>query len=374
VCVGRPSHILPYFKRQVPPLLRECDDAPRAISIQLQLTDTTDTIPGGLSSTGGSTGGGLQLTDATDTGVGLGSARGGLGGSTEGGHGGSTGGPLAGIAITVVGSGDVVNGDGGLIQGGALSEGSVVVDDVELPPLTEEGKLHGWDGTVSNEDDDTHTPERQLPIPGQREHSHPGGNVSNGHGREEDEKYTLQRQLPTPGQREHSPKRHTERLGVLVPGTPAPGAPNPRAPAPAAPTPGSPTPVAPAPVAPAPMAPNPVAPAPGAPAPGTPAPVDPAPKVQCMPRGSLVVLPGSHRPDVAAGAPGPILRAIQEGGAGGEVVVAVPRGSITLYSSRLYHRGSANLSPQARTFCFLTVCSILSARLVIYIYTSAAPI
>jgi uncharacterized protein (DUF2236 family) len=69
-----------------------------------------------------------------------------------------------------------------------------------------------------------------------------------------------------------------------------------------------------------------------------------------------VVLPGSHRPDAAFGHPTAILRAIQEGEAAGQLTIAVPRGTATLYSSRAFHRGSANRSDRARTFCFLTVC------------------
>lgn len=74
-----------------------------------------------------------------------------------------------------------------------------------------------------------------------------------------------------------------------------------------------------------------------------------------------MVVPGSHRPDAAAGHPRAILRAIQEGEAGGQLTIAVPRGSVTLYSSRVFHRGSANRSARTRTFCFLTVCEPDSA-------------
>ena len=41
--------------------------------------------------------------------------------------------------------------------------------------------------------------------------------------------------------------------------------------------------------------------------------------------------------------------------AGAPRAVAVPRGSVTLYSSRVWHRGGANRSERERTFCFLTV-------------------
>jgi len=46
---------------------------------------------------------------------------------------------------------------------------------------------------------------------------------------------------------------------------------------------------------------------------------------------------------------------------GGQLTIAVPRGSVTLYSSRVFHRGSANRSARTRTFCFLTVCEPDSA-------------
>ena len=39
----------------------------------------------------------------------------------------------------------------------------------------------------------------------------------------------------------------------------------------------------------------------------------------------------------------------------GVLAVAVPQGTVTLYSSRLWHRGGANRSDRERTFCFLTV-------------------
>ena len=72
--------------------------------------------------------------------------------------------------------------------------------------------------------------------------------------------------------------------------------------------------------------------------------------------GSLEVLPGSHRPDAARARPEQIKRAVKEPTpSSGVLAVAVPAGSVTLYSSRLWHRGGANRSDRERTFCFLTV-------------------
>jgi ectoine hydroxylase-related dioxygenase (phytanoyl-CoA dioxygenase family) len=74
----------------------------------------------------------------------------------------------------------------------------------------------------------------------------------------------------------------------------------------------------------------------------------------CM--GSLEVLPGSHRPDAARARPEQIKRAVKEPTpSSGVLAVAVPAGSVTLYSSRLWHRGGANRGDRERTFCFLTV-------------------
>ena len=68
------------------------------------------------------------------------------------------------------------------------------------------------------------------------------------------------------------------------------------------------------------------------------------------------VLPGSHRPDAAQARPEQIRRAVDEPTASsGMLAVAVPAGTVTLYSSRLWHRGGANRSERERTFCFLTV-------------------
>ncbi|KAL1510731.1 hypothetical protein AB1Y20_007020 [Prymnesium parvum] len=70
--------------------------------------------------------------------------------------------------------------------------------------------------------------------------------------------------------------------------------------------------------------------------------------------GSLELLPASHRPDAAQGRPSQIEEAWKEP-ASAVVPVAVPAGTVTVYSSRLWHRGSQNLSDQERTFCFLTL-------------------
>ena len=74
-------------------------------------------------------------------------------------------------------------------------------------------------------------------------------------------------------------------------------------------------------------------------------------------RGSLEVLPASHRPDAANGLPDRISMAIESGEAtdGAIVPIAVPAGTVSLYSSRLWHRGGANRSERRRIFCFLTV-------------------
>ena len=72
--------------------------------------------------------------------------------------------------------------------------------------------------------------------------------------------------------------------------------------------------------------------------------------------GALAVLPGSHRPDAARGNPARIHRAIaRPDETTGVVRIAVPAGTATLYSSRLWHLGDANRSERRRTFCFLTV-------------------
>jgi ectoine hydroxylase-related dioxygenase (phytanoyl-CoA dioxygenase family) len=73
--------------------------------------------------------------------------------------------------------------------------------------------------------------------------------------------------------------------------------------------------------------------------------------------GALEVLPGSHRPDTFHGSPGSIGRAVDspDDPACGVVPIAVPAGTVTIYSSRAWHRGSASQSEQERVFCFLTV-------------------
>ena len=73
--------------------------------------------------------------------------------------------------------------------------------------------------------------------------------------------------------------------------------------------------------------------------------------------GSLEVLPGSHRPDGAAGARGALdaIAADTDGVSPAVVPIAVPRGTVTAYSSRLFHRGGGNRGDSERTFVFLTV-------------------
>lgn len=74
--------------------------------------------------------------------------------------------------------------------------------------------------------------------------------------------------------------------------------------------------------------------------------------------GSLEVLPGSHRPD-ATGSEAAIQRALTPEGAAEKVVpVNVEAGTVTLYSSRLWHRGGANepTAQRERVFAYVTVC------------------
>lgn len=93
--------------------------------------------------------------------------------------------------------------------------------------------------------------------------------------------------------------------------------------------------------------------------------------------GSLEVLPGSHRPDGANGHPDRIGRALKK--SDGVVPIVVPPGTVTIYSSRLWHRGGENAtisgngkakgkgssgddtSAESRLFCFLTVTEPESA-------------
>lgn len=56
--------------------------------------------------------------------------------------------------------------------------------------------------------------------------------------------------------------------------------------------------------------------------------------------GSLDVLPGSHRPDVPNGRPAAIEKAVKDPNLRNGVIPAdVPAGTVTIYSSRLWHRG-----------------------------------
>ena len=69
--------------------------------------------------------------------------------------------------------------------------------------------------------------------------------------------------------------------------------------------------------------------------------------------GSLEILPGSHRPDASAAQPAIIRAACDD--ARRVVPVDVGAGSVTVYSSRLWHRGGANAGPRERVFAFLTL-------------------
>ena len=73
--------------------------------------------------------------------------------------------------------------------------------------------------------------------------------------------------------------------------------------------------------------------------------------------GSLLVLPGSHRPDARCGTPERIKAAATSSTQDPAVLsVTVPPGSVTIYSSRLWHCGGANRSERhTRRFCFLTL-------------------
>ena len=74
--------------------------------------------------------------------------------------------------------------------------------------------------------------------------------------------------------------------------------------------------------------------------------------------GSLEVLPGSHRPDTPNGKPNNIRKELRSptGKSSNKVVaIDVPAGTVTIYSSRLWHRGGSNESDKTRTFCFFTV-------------------
>ncbi len=67
--------------------------------------------------------------------------------------------------------------------------------------------------------------------------------------------------------------------------------------------------------------------------------------------GSLVVMPGSHRPDTGV-SPSAIAAAVDSGS--GVIPVNVTPGTVTIYSSRLWHSGGANESNKDRQFCFFT--------------------
>lgn len=70
--------------------------------------------------------------------------------------------------------------------------------------------------------------------------------------------------------------------------------------------------------------------------------------------GSLEVMPGSHRPDTGV-SPSAIATAVKDSGDSGRVIpVNVIPGTVTMYSSRLWHSGGANESNKDRQFCFFT--------------------
>ncbi|KAL7504980.1 hypothetical protein ACHAXN_002780 [Cyclotella atomus] len=72
--------------------------------------------------------------------------------------------------------------------------------------------------------------------------------------------------------------------------------------------------------------------------------------------GSLQVLPGSHRPDTKNGSPSVIARAVKDTSTqNGVIPLTVLPGTVTMYSSRLWHCGGANDSDTDRRFCFFTV-------------------
>mmetsp|Transcript_28642 Transcript_28642/g.42739 ORF Transcript_28642/g.42739 Transcript_28642/m.42739 type:complete len:609 (+) Transcript_28642:78-1904(+) len=70
--------------------------------------------------------------------------------------------------------------------------------------------------------------------------------------------------------------------------------------------------------------------------------------------GSLEVMPGSHRPDLVS--PSAIAKAVKDpsDSGSGVITVNVVPGTVTIYSSRLWHRGGANESQKDRRFCFFT--------------------
>ena len=71
--------------------------------------------------------------------------------------------------------------------------------------------------------------------------------------------------------------------------------------------------------------------------------------------GSLQVLPGSHRPDTGISS-SDIAHAMKDPTLeNGVIPVNVAPGTVTIYSSRLWHGGGANRSKTDRKFCFFTV-------------------
>jgi len=71
-------------------------------------------------------------------------------------------------------------------------------------------------------------------------------------------------------------------------------------------------------------------------------------------RASLEVLPGSHRPDAPSGRPEMLQAGVVK--SKGVVPLDVEKGTVTVYSSRLWHRGGPNESQKnTRVFCFFTV-------------------
>ena len=71
--------------------------------------------------------------------------------------------------------------------------------------------------------------------------------------------------------------------------------------------------------------------------------------------GSLEILAGSHRPDAPNASPSCIKKAVEkpEGEQGVISIDSLP-GTVTIYSSRLWHRGGPNTSDRTRTFCFFS--------------------
>jgi ectoine hydroxylase-related dioxygenase (phytanoyl-CoA dioxygenase family) len=72
--------------------------------------------------------------------------------------------------------------------------------------------------------------------------------------------------------------------------------------------------------------------------------------------GSLQVLPGSHRPDTESGLSDLIAQAVKDPSLrNGVIPIDVVPGTVTIYSSRLWHGGGANNSGLDRQFCFFTI-------------------